>query len=389
MSEQPSHSIEPVIHGTSQALREALAEAHARAPGLAPVLILAEQGLEVPELAALIHAASGRAGPFVRLYAPELISHYDRVDILPTLRDVIARAHGGTLLIEEVYELPLYGQAIIEYLLNQQVRSPASANVRLLVSTSMDLAEQVAEGEFRSGLLQRLMFGSVALPPLCERGLDVGLLAERILREHPYLTSRTVTGLEPAAVATLIDHDWPDNLPELEAVIVRATLYASGERLDDVDIERAFAGIACAFSCLGPDTEGYVRSRPAVPGLDEPAEQGDASERESIPATSRRPIPAYAVADQNVIDRAFGPLSAVELSPEHIKAQLTMVVEHGFRRLLYRIDGDGPVNLEQARKELHLPKRHARRLLAVLVEDGMLAVSGVKGQETWSRPMEA
>ncbi len=326
----------------------------------------------------------------MRVYAPELTSHHERAGILPELRDAIARAQGGTLLVEEVYELPLVEQAIVEDLLNQQVRGQASADVRLLVSTSLDLAELAAEGEFRSGLLQRLMFGSVALPPLRERGLDVGLLAERVLREHPYPTSRAVAGLEAAAVATLIDHDWPDNLPELEAVIVRAALHASGERLDDVDIERAFAGIACAFSCLGPDTEGYVRSRPVVPGFNEPDDDGDADQAE-MPgiATSRRPIPAYDLAEQNVIDRAFGPLSAVELSPEHIKAQLTMVVEHGFRRLLYRIDGDGPVNLEQARAELHLPKRHARRLLAVLVEDGMLAVSGAKGHETWSRPMEA
>jgi len=389
MSEQPIVTHEPALHGTSQALREALDDARRRAPGLAPVLIIAEQGLEVPELAAYIHALSGRTGPLVRINAPELLSHHDRADTQPRVRESIDRAQGGTLLIEEVYELPLYAQAIIEDLLNQQVRSPPSADVRVIVSTSLNLADLVGEGEFRPGLLHRLMFGTVALPPLRERGLDVGLLAERLLRDHPYLASRRVTGLEPRAVKALIDHDWPDNLPELEAIVVRAALNARGEKLDDVDIEWALMSVATLFSCLGPDTEGYVRPRPPVPGLDEPADPDHDAPERSILVDPRRPLPSYDIAGKKVAERVFGQLRPAEQSQEEVEATLNMLVRIGFSRLLRRIDREGPLNLEEAMATLMLKKRHTRQLLAVLVEDGMLAVSDAEGEPRWSRPVEA
>lgn len=388
MSEQPTVSVEPPIHGYSQALREALDDARVRAPGIAPVLILAEVGLEVPELGAHMHALSGRAGPFVALNAVELATH---ADSSARLRESIDRAQGGTLLIEEVGELPMFAQAILEALLHQQVRSPTSADVRVLVSTSLDLGELVDEGVFRAGLLQRLLFGTVALPPLRERSLDVGLLAERVLREHPYLPTRRVTGLEPSAVAALVDQEWPENLPELEAVIVYAAQHARGERLTDDDIELAILGLATTFSRLGPDTEGYVRARPLVPGLDEPAEQAqpDGAPVEATPLTVRRPTPRYDVAGLNVAERAFGPLQPVEVPPEEIRRSLNQLVDMAFRRLLTRIDEVGPIDLKEAAAVVKLKKRLTRSLLAVLVEDGMLSVSGAEGAETWSRPIEA
>lgn len=170
-----------------------------------------------------------------------------------------------------------------------------------------------------------------------------------------------------------------------------AALHAQGERLTDDDIELAILALATTFSCLGPDIEGYLRTHPLVPGLDAPSEQAQADDAsvEAAPVTVRRPAPRYDVAGLNVAERVFGPLQPVELPPEEIRRSLNLLVEMAFQRLLSRIDEAGPLDLKEAMTVVKLKKRLTRNLLAVLVEDGMLAVSGAEGDETWSRPIEA
>ena len=161
----PDAPANPSIFGESKAIRDTLRQAQTIAGRIAPVLILAEPGLEVVLLAGQIHQWSGRTGRFHRIFAPEMTSPGEQDDagkalfsdlfaqrlFVETIRD----AQGGTLLIEDIDALPSFAQATIESLLAQQSRGAAQSDVRVIASTSQDLNERIAQGAFRAGLLAR------------------------------------------------------------------------------------------------------------------------------------------------------------------------------------------------------------------------------------------
>jgi len=246
------------IVGRAPALREALARAAKVAPTETTVLLTGESGTGKELVARAIHHASQRAdGPFVAvncaalpetLVEAELFGHergaFTGADKLKPGRFEVAA--GGTLLLDEVAELPPGTQAKLLRVLQerefQRVGGTVTlrADVRLLIATNRDLARAVEEGAFREDLYYRLHVFPVHLPALRERGDDVLLLADHFLNELAPKLGKGSAGLSRDAVDALRSYPWPGNIRELANAVERALILAEGGLLtaEHFDLDR-------------------------------------------------------------------------------------------------------------------------------------------------------
>jgi len=104
-----------------------------------------------------------------------------------------------------------------------------AVNLRVIAATNRNLADMAARGGFRQDLYYRLSGFPIVVPPLRERGADLGLLADHFIARFARETEKPVRGIAPEAMAMLMGHDWPGNVRELENVIHRAVILAEGE----------------------------------------------------------------------------------------------------------------------------------------------------------------
>jgi DNA-binding NtrC family response regulator/tetratricopeptide (TPR) repeat protein len=227
------------IVGESPALKAALERIARLAPGDLPILILGESGTGKELAARRIHRSSLRsrsaflavncAALSETLILSELFGHargaFTGAD--RSRQGVFETAHGGTVFLDEIGDLPLSAQGLLLRTLQEgEVRPlgeslPKKVNVRVLAATHRDLSVMVAERTFRQDLYFRLRVGSVTLPPLRDRGEDVLLLAERFLSRQGRLSRE--------ARARLLGYSWPGNIRELQNVLsVAAALAGDG-----------------------------------------------------------------------------------------------------------------------------------------------------------------
>lgn len=377
----------PIV-GSSEALQVALDRAFSLARGCAPVLIVAEKGLEATELAMYIHEHSRRKGAFHRVYAPELAEPEAFIETPPgvysttyvhvVLQEAIQRAQGGTLFVEEIAELPYFGQGRLENLLHQQVRGVPGADVRLIASSAFDLYVPARDGDFREDLLARLLTSTVYLPPLRERQGDAHEIAAHVLKTHPYLAERVGTWLDVDAMQLLGDLQWPGNRTQLESVLVRAALAADNGAIRPEHIDAALQAMETAFDPLwsGDDREpgaGLTRQLDPEPVYVLPAEQ------------QRREAAELALATRVVGEEQVRAFESEGKLPE-----LVLLVAIAQRRLLERAAQDGIVREKDLRQITLLRGPHALKLVEVLVEDGVLIEAPVTGRKrAWSRVPEA
>lgn len=216
----------------------------------APLLIVGETGTGKEVLVRHAHRTSGRAGAFVavncgalpdELFESELFGHVGgaftgaRREGSPGL---IASADGGTLLLDEVTELPLPLQAALLRFLDDGVVRPVGGaasrkvDVQLLAATNADLVEDVAARRFRADLYYRLNTVCVQLPPL-RRRRDFADAVIALLRR---LDARAA--IDDAAVDRLQAHAWPGNFRELRAILTRALLASGGHPIGAADVDR-------------------------------------------------------------------------------------------------------------------------------------------------------
>jgi two-component system response regulator HydG len=243
--------------GESPALRTALVRIARLAPGDLTVLIQGESGTGKELAARQLHRASARSGgPFLAvncaalsetLMLSELFGH-SRGAFTGADRDrkgVFETAHGGTVLLDEIGDLPLLAQAYLLRVLNDgEIRRVGESearrvNVRVLAATHRDLARMVEEGTFRGDLYFRLRGGSVKLPPLRDRGDDVIRLAEHFLRRLRNDRSDRLSG---AVRAALLAHRWPGNVRELQNVMSLAMTLAGEGSIEPEHLELPGAG---------------------------------------------------------------------------------------------------------------------------------------------------
>jgi len=242
------------IVARSPAMRRVLELAARVAAVDSTVLLSGESGVGKERLARFIHARSERtAGPFVAincgalpdtLLESELFGHA-RGAFTGATRDragLFEAAHGGTLLLDEIGEVPPTLQVrLLRVLQEREVRRLGEnhdrrVNVRVIAATHRDLRAEVAAGRFREDLFYRLGALSLAIPPLRERPDDILPLARLALLATATRFGRSVRGFTPAAARRLLACAWPGNVRELHNAVERAVVFAEGERIDVADL---------------------------------------------------------------------------------------------------------------------------------------------------------
>jgi DNA-binding NtrC family response regulator len=224
------------------------------APTDSTVLICGESGCGKELVAESIHAMSPRAGkPFVAincaaipatLIEAELFGHErgSFTGALRTREGVFERASGGTLLLDEITEMPLDLQSrllrVLETKRMNRVGGSADldVDVRVIASTNRSPAQAFQEGRLREDIYYRLAVVVVQLPPLRERGEDILVLADHFVGELN-LRNGTHKRLSPALRERFLKHRWPGNVRELRNAVERAFIYCDGElTLDERDM---------------------------------------------------------------------------------------------------------------------------------------------------------
>jgi transcriptional regulator with GAF, ATPase, and Fis domain len=147
-------------------------------------------------------------------------------------------AHGGTIFLDEIGELPLEAQAKLLRVLQEREferlggNTPIKVDVRVLAATNRDLLRAVREKTFREDLYYRLNVFPVSLPPLRDRAPDIPLLAHFFLGKCMARTGKRLHGINVDTVRRLQTYPWPGNVRELENVLERAVILAQGDTLE-------------------------------------------------------------------------------------------------------------------------------------------------------------
>ena len=225
--------------GSSLAMQRVMDLIRRVAPVDSTILLLGESGVGKGVLAAEIHRLSPRrSGPFVRIDCAALpgslleseLFGYSPGSFTGARREgkpgLIEQAHGGTLFIDEIGDVPLELQVKLLHVIQERriIRlgavTPTAVDIRIIAATHRDLEAMVAEGRFRADLYYRLNVVPVKIPPLRERPEDIPVLARTFLDRFcaRYRVERTLT---PEAVERLVAYSWPGNVRELENLVER------------------------------------------------------------------------------------------------------------------------------------------------------------------------
>ncbi len=151
-------------------------------------------------------------------------------------------ADGGTLLLDEIGELPLMLQAkLLRALQEREIdrvggKEPIPVDVRVLATTNRNLAKECAEGRFREDLFYRLNVFPLKVPPLRERPEDIVVLSARFIEQFSAAAGKNIRGCSEAAIAILKGRSWRGNVRELENVIQRAVLICAGDLIEPCDL---------------------------------------------------------------------------------------------------------------------------------------------------------
>jgi two-component system response regulator AtoC len=219
------------------------------------VLILGETGAGKGMLAERIHRQSPRSrAPFLPINCAALpeslleseLFGYERgafTGATTAKAGLFEAAAGGTVLLDEVGEMPLSTQVkLLRVLENREVmriggRRPEPLDVRIIAATNRDLETLVSTGSFREDLYFRLNVMALTVPPLRERRGEIEPLARAFIEQACQASGRAAVTLTDAALAALYIHDWPGNVRELRNVIERALVLTEGPRLEAAHLE--------------------------------------------------------------------------------------------------------------------------------------------------------
>ena len=235
--------------GDSRALKQVLDQIATVAASEATVFILGETGTGKELVARAIHRLSRRnAGSFIKLNCAaiptgllesELFGH-EKGAFTGAINQKIGRmelADGGTLFLDEIGEIPLELQPkLLRVLQDQEFERLGSnrtlkVNVRLLAATNRNLAESIAEHQFRSDLYYRLSVFPIVIPPLRERPEDIPLLVRHFVRKFARRMNRYIETIPTSTMKALQQWHWPGNVRELENLMERSVILSEGQFL--------------------------------------------------------------------------------------------------------------------------------------------------------------
>jgi len=244
--------------GTSPQILELTREIARIAPSDAKILITGESGVGKELVARMIHSGSHRAhkafmpvncaGLPETLLESELFGHV-KGSFTGAYRDKAGKleiARDGTVFLDEVGEMSLRMQGLLLRFLEtgelQKIgaeRAAGVVNVRVIAATNRNLAERIAQGQFREDLFYRLNVIHLLVPPLRERRQDIAPMVEQFLQQFTRTGSQVVRAIALDALAALVDYSWPGNVRELENVIERLVVVGRHEviQLSDLPTE--------------------------------------------------------------------------------------------------------------------------------------------------------
>lgn len=238
---------EAELIGRSSAVSQLQQQIERVAPTGSRVLITGPAGVGKEVVARQLHTLSRRAdGPFVALNCAamnpdrleiELFGVDDGVDVSDGPRKIgtLELAHGGTLLLDEVADMPLATQGKIVRVLQDQTfirvggATPVEVDVRVIASTNRDLPIEIKEGRFREDLFYRLNVVPIRIPPLAERRDDIAELAHCFMEQAAESQGLPKRVLGDDAIAALQSYDWPGNVRQLRNVVDWLLIMAPGD----------------------------------------------------------------------------------------------------------------------------------------------------------------
>ena len=237
------------IFGRAPKIRQIIETIKTAAPSEASVLIEGESGTGKELIATAFHTQSQRAcGPFIRINCAaiphELIESelfgYKKGAFTGADRDkrgLIEAARAGTLLLDEIAEMPTHLQTkLLRVLQERKLRrlgdeQEIDVNFRLVSATNRDTLALLGEGVLRKDLYFRVSTIKIKVPPLRERLDDLPLIAQRFLKRFSKQYDKKIRDISPETVQRLVRYDWPGNIRELESVIERAVLFCPGTEI--------------------------------------------------------------------------------------------------------------------------------------------------------------
>lgn len=232
--------------GQSQAIKQIYAVIDKVADTPSTVLISGESGTGKELIARALHENSMRhAGPFIKINCAAIpktlmeseLFGYEKGAFTGAVGAKPGRfelAHGGTLLLDEIGEIPVEMQVKLLRVLQESEFERVGGiktikvDVRLVAATNRDLHAEVSGGAFREDLFYRLNVVPIHLPPLRERREDVAILVEHFIAKFNERLKKQIADIDAAAVERLVGYNWPGNIRELENVIERTLLFCEG-----------------------------------------------------------------------------------------------------------------------------------------------------------------
>jgi two-component system response regulator HydG len=240
------------VIGDSPQMREVIERLKRIAPTNASVLIQGETGTGKELVAQAIHQNSPRKNkPFVALNCAALSENILESELFGHVKGAFTDAstdrvgkfeyaHGGTMFLDEVGDMPMATQIkLLRVLENGEItrvgsNNPIKVNVRILSATNQNLEETIEAGTFRNDLYHRLKVVTIRLPTLVERSQDIPMLIDYFIRQFVAQHGKQVKGMSPAARRKILAYDWPGNVRQLRNV-VESMVVVDYDGLLDVD----------------------------------------------------------------------------------------------------------------------------------------------------------
>jgi transcriptional regulator with GAF, ATPase, and Fis domain len=264
----------------SAAMRDIVEKVASLARAVAPVLLRGETGTGKEEVSRLIHEGGSRrdkpmipvnCGAIPATLVESFLFGHERGAFTGADQPrpgIFEAANGGTVLLDEIGELPAAAQAtLLRTLETRRVVRVGSTkeievDVRIVAATHRDLEAMCAAGTFREDLFYRLNVCMLEIPPLRERREDIAPLAERFVRQANEVNDRSVRSIDPDAVALLLQYDWPGNIRELRHCLTGAVVMTKSETIGVRDLPERVRRDAAR----SPAHVGVVRTPPSREG---------------------------------------------------------------------------------------------------------------------------
>ena len=246
------HQFEHII-GQSDGLKYVLYRAEQVAPSNTTVLILGETGTGKDLIAAAIHNMSPRKErPLITVNCAALPGNLIESELFGREKGAFTGAdtrqvgrfeiaHGSTLCLDEIGELPLEMQAkLLRVIQHNEFERLGSSNtvkvdVRIVATTNRNLEEEIRKGRFRQDLYYRLNVFPITVPPLRLRKEDIPLMVESFIERYSRKLGKQITSIQKETMKALQDYPWPGNVRELESIIERAVILCPGPVLQLAD----------------------------------------------------------------------------------------------------------------------------------------------------------